>query len=136
MRGQAPSTTRHNGIGRMEFTSLERAVLNWLSGHTDVPELTAQIQMGVAIDRQFTGAGSYTRLSVPGSAPQIPRTSLPVGLTGPFEGPEIFSHELEIPACSLLCVEAGYVSCLEIAGPGIFDHHADEFSLQTPWKNA
>jgi hypothetical protein len=92
----------------VEFTPLERAVLDWIAEHTGDAVLARQIAEAKPVAREFTGSGSYTELEFrPGDAP--PLTG---GLTM-FE-PEIESPQLEHGAGSVLHCKSGFVSTLEL----------------------
>lgn len=56
----------------MQFTSLERAVLDWIADNAvaDVPPLRAMISAARVTGRQNTGVGFYTDISIPTEARQ------------------------------------------------------------------
>ena len=112
----------------MEFTALERAVLDWIASHAKVANLPQQIAVCRPTERELTGVGSYTRLAVPADKPPIesPRIHSPIG--GPwFDGAE----GIHLGGSALLFLdETGYISTLELVANGDhFDGSATGFVL-------
>ena len=112
----------------MEFTALERAVLDWMASHVNVANLAEQIAACRPMERDLTGVGSFTKLAVPAEKPRIdhPRTQSPIG--GPWiEGTE----GIHLGGSSLLFLdEAGYIETLELVANGDqFDESATGFVL-------
>ena len=120
----------------MNPTPLEAAVLSWLRESTATPELVAQLREAVIVSREFSGAGSYTGLAVPAQVPPLPASVKLVGSDGPINGPEVESHELPWPACTMLWFTARKAATLEIAGSGIVDAHPNAFTLSAPTSDA
>ena len=102
----------------MEFTKIEQAVLTWIASHSGSLELQEQLRLAQSIDREYTGAGSYTTLRTSCVTPLLPCTAVPNPSRGPLSGPEIRSAEIENGACSLLWFKEGYIECLELASYG------------------
>ena len=90
----------------------------------------------VIVSREFSGAGSYTSLSVPAEAPSIPPDVELIGKDGPVGGPEVESPELPWPTCTLLWLSERKAATLEIAGSGIVDAHPKEFALSAAPSDA
>ena len=112
----------------MEFTALERAVLDWMASHVNVANLAEQIAACRPTARDLTGVGSYTKLSVPPDKPRIdrPRNRSPIG------GPWIDGTEgIHLGGSSLLFLdETGYIRKLELVANGDhFDECATGFVL-------
>ena len=112
----------------MEFTALERAVLDWIASHAKVAHLAQQIVVCRPTERELTGVGSYTKLSVPTDKPPIerPRTHSPIGEPW-FDGAE----GIHLGGSGLLFLdERGYISTLELVANGDhFDESAAGFIL-------
>lgn len=68
--------------------------------------------------RTYTGAGSYTDLSVPAELARIPEGTLPNAGHGPIFGPDILASELEHGACTQIYCEDGALTFMEIAAYG------------------
>ncbi|MBI4990321.1 MAG: hypothetical protein HZC23_16010 [Rhodocyclales bacterium] len=95
----------------MDLTAVEAAVLDWIAKNTKSKELMEQLASVKAVDREYTGAGSYTTLQTSGF-----RSFEQALQHGPVDGPWFQSPGMEGPACSLLWLEGGVVKCLELAG--------------------
>jgi hypothetical protein len=120
----------------MNPTPVEAAVLARMAESTPMPELAAQLREAVILSREFSGAGSYTTLSVPSEAPSIPLNVELIGRDGPIDGPDVESPELPWPACTLLWLNGRKAAVLEIAGTGIVDTHPKEFTLSSAPSDA
>jgi hypothetical protein len=114
----------------MEFTQLERAVLDWMSEHIHVSNLADQIRAAVPTEREYTGCGSFTTLSVPSDLFRIEATS-------PLNGPVVESDEIEHGGAAILFLDdSGHIATLEMYANG--DHFAEaitEFKL-TAWEES
>ena len=103
----------------MDFTHLERTVLAWIAARASSPELRAQLLAVTPIAREHTGVGSYTELSVPSQCARVPASSMPAGRSrGPVSGPNLEDPMIENCGGSLLWLEEGIVSCLEMFACG------------------
>ena len=120
----------------MKPTPLEAAVLAWLAKENSTPQLRAQLHGAVIVNREFSGAGTYTTLAVPSEASPIPSEVELVGQDGPIEGPEVLSPELPTPAATLLWLTERRAAVLEIAGPGIVEAHPTKFTLSAAPSDA
>jgi hypothetical protein len=112
----------------MEFTALEQAVLDWMASNVNVANLAEQIAACRPTERDLTGVGSYTKLSVPAEKARIerPRTHSPI------HGPWIDGTEgIHLGGSSLLFLdETGYIATLELVANGDhFDESAKGFVL-------
>jgi len=120
----------------MNPTSLEAAVLAWLAEATSTPELSAQLQGAAIVNREFSGAGSYTTLAVPSETSPIPLEVELLGRDGPIDGPEVQSPDLPMPAATLLWLTERKAAILEIAGSGIVETHPTKFTLSAAPSDA
>lgn len=113
----------------MEFTTLEKAVLDWFATRSNVDGLASQIAVCQAQHRELTGVGSFTTLELHQGAPRVD----PVLHDGPVEGP-IIEETKAIPlgGGSLLWLdEGGFIDMLEIYAFGDqFDGSIAEFALR------
>lgn len=112
----------------MEFTVLERAVLDWMASRIDVAHLAGQIAECRPVERELTGVGSYTKLAVSRDKPRIERA----GRKGPIHGPWIDGAEgIHLGGSALLFLdEAGYIEKLELVANGDhFDESVRGFAL-------
>jgi hypothetical protein len=91
------------------LTSLEAALLRWVAAEHQLPALTAQIQNCRVSMREYSGAGFFTTLAVPGGCEPIVKPTI-----GPYDGPEIQAPELSHGAGSLLFVRHGLLYFLEV----------------------
>ena len=104
----------------MEYTQLERAVLDWMSEHVDIPRLKEQIQRAVPTDREYTGCGSFTTLA---ASPDLP----PVECPSPISGPAIEAEGIEYGGGALLCLDdTGHITQLEMYAYG--DHFSESIT--------
>jgi hypothetical protein len=93
----------------MDFTPLERDVLNWIASHVDDPALAEQLKSAQPVSREFTGVGSFTVLKVP---PGLPGVGYRVAPIDPhIESPEI--QEGAGGAGVVLFCDGGQASLLE-----------------------
>ena len=113
----------------MEYTQLERGVLDWMAEHVHVPNLAEQIRAAVPSQREYTGCGSFTTLSVPSDVP-------PVESKSPVDGPVIESEGIEHGGAAMLLLDdSGHIETLEMYANG--DHFAEaitEFKLKA-WES-
>jgi hypothetical protein len=99
----------------MVLTDIEREVLAWIAERTCSSALKDQLGHAFAVDREYTGAGSYTTLATP--VTERATDAMPQDRPrGPIDGPWFQSPAMDGPACSLLWFTNGIVSCLELAG--------------------
>jgi hypothetical protein len=112
----------------MEFTALERAVLNWIIKRVNTPAIVQQISSCWPTERDLSGVGSFTRLALPaGTLPIEART-----VRGPIRGPDIDACDgVEDGGGALLFIdESGRIEMLEIfAYGGYFDSAVARFKL-------
>jgi len=59
----------------MDFTLLEKAILDWIADRSDNAEIRMQIRSAYPAERELTGTGSFTKLAVP---PHVPKTDAKV----------------------------------------------------------
>ena len=90
----------------MEFTLLEKGVLDWIADRSENKEIRLQIRSAYPTTREFTGTGSFTKLSVP---PDIPKSDAKVSME-----PNIDSDELDAGGGCVLFMVDGKVDTLEI----------------------
>ena len=100
---------------KRDLTHIEREVLAWLASRTACEALRAQLATAVVVEREHTGVGSYTDLAVPADAPRIPDRALE---EVPVRGPMLRGEGIDMDALSLLWVEDGAITCLELAAFG------------------
>jgi len=62
----------------MDFTLLEKAILDWIADRSDNAEIRMQIRSAYPAERELTGTGSFTKLAVP---PHVPKTDAKVSYT-------------------------------------------------------
>ncbi|RYG60302.1 MAG: hypothetical protein EON60_07635 [Alphaproteobacteria bacterium] len=117
----------------MEFTPIERAVVDWCAANASCAEVAAQFLSARPTARRYTGVGSYTDLAVPTGISPIPVTAIPKGLDGPLIGPDIVATELELGACTQIYCADGVLTFLEIAAYGdSFPEHLSNVLLERP----
>jgi hypothetical protein len=117
-------------IKMMEYTKLEKAVLDWMIDHIDVPHLSDQILVSSPAKREYTGSGSFTTLSVPADSNRIECPS-------PINGPVIESDGIDLGGAAILFLnESGHLETLEMYANGeTFAETITDFEL-TPWKES
>ena len=93
----------------MQLTALERSLLQWFKEHAPEPALSAQLDAATPSHRKYTGAGLFLDLAVPDSALRVDPA-----VPSPVRGPEISSSVRRHGAGSLLFLENGTVSTLEV----------------------
>ena len=94
----------------MNFTQLERDLINWFVSYSPHPTLAAQLRAASPRSREYTGAGMNLRLAVPESAGQ----PLPAALKSPIRGPQISAPSLPNGGGALLFHAHGVVGLLEV----------------------
>ena len=112
----------------MEFTVLEKAVLDWMAQHSQVPNLARQLAACHQLERELTGVGAFTKLAVPRDLPPIDRMKI----GSPISGPWIEATTgVQYGGSSLLFLDdTGYATELEIAIAGEdFDAFVSTFKL-------
>ena len=108
----------------MEFTPIERDILDWFARESGDPILAEQLKVARPVKRDFSGVGSFTELDVPRDMPRVTFKMAP-SHTEPF----IVAPELKYGASVLLFATDGLVSVLEIAA--IDNSFPESF---TTWK--
>jgi len=98
----------------MEFSALERGVIERILSQPveGMDVVRKQFTAASVTERDYTGAGFYTTISVPRSVPAVPRNeelvkALRDGITG------VASSAPQHAVLFLLWLERGYLSCLE-----------------------
>ena len=94
----------------MTYTNFERDLIEWIIEQLSEPTLATQLRAATVTSREYTGAGLFLRLDVPGSA----RQPLPPGLRSPISGPQIAASSIPNGAGTLLFHEDGIISLLEV----------------------
>jgi hypothetical protein len=114
----------------MECTKLERSVLDWMAKHVCVSNLTNQIRTAVPTDREYTGCGSFTTLSVSADLP-------PIDAASPINGPVIESDGIEHGGAAIIFLKkSGHIETLEMFAFGNqFAEVITDFEL-TPWEGS
>ena len=114
----------------MEFTQLERGVLDWIAEHVDALNLAEQIRVAVPTKREHTGCGCFTTLSVPSELP-------PVESRSPTDGPVIESEGIDHGGAAMIFLnDSGHIETLEMYANG--EHFAEsitEFKLKA-WEES
>ena len=80
----------------MVLSKFERDILASMSTQFQMPELTEQVRVAGCARREYTGAGFFVDLAVPGDVPPV------VGMNNPHAGPQIVSSSLEFGGGTLL----------------------------------
>lgn len=96
-----------------ELNNIEKAVLTWISDHSENSALRAQIASVKFENREWTKVGFHIDISVDRECPAL-------DLSFPLYGPEIESSEIEHGACSLIWREDGYINGIELAAYGSY----------------
>jgi hypothetical protein len=55
----------------MQFSPLELDVLEWIAQHSNDRALARQLAVAQAVERRFTGVGSFTKIRLPSSVPRV-----------------------------------------------------------------
>jgi hypothetical protein len=108
----------------MDFTGLERDVLDWIARELADPIVSRQVKAAIPIEREYTGVGSFTELRVQDE--RAPRTTLGIS---PVD-PNIVSPELSHGGGCVLFFENGLLATLELfAYVGEFPRDLREWTL-------
>ena len=107
-----------------QFTQLEREVLDWMANELSIPNLKEQIRAATFIEREHTGVGSFTEISVSSGLPSV-------NCPSPIIGPTIESDGIEYGGSSILfLVDSGHLDTLEMVANGdSFAESIAEFQL-------
>ena len=106
-----------------EYTQLERAVLDWMADRLAICNLKQQVAAAVVTDREYTGVGSFTILSV---SPDLPALQCP----SPISGPVIEAEGIEHGGGAILFHdETGHITELEMYANG--DRFAESITTFT-----
>ena len=107
----------------MDFTPLERDILDWIAERVEEPALQRQCSAVEPVLREFTGCGFFTSLRVNA---EVPRSHHDRTLGGPC----IESPELEAGGGCVLFLENGYLDCLEVYAHGdVFPERIGSYKL-------
>ncbi|MEM9353070.1 MAG: hypothetical protein AAGA92_08655 [Planctomycetota bacterium] len=111
----------------MEYTELEKSVLEWIAQNIEIPNLSIQIRSAKPCSREFTGCGSFTTLAVPANLPALHCKS-------PIDGPFIESEGIEHGGGALIFLDsAGFIETLEMFANGDhFSQQITDFILRSP----
>ena len=113
----------------MEYTQLERDVLDCMAQHLDVPHLREQIAASVPTSREYTGHGFFTKLNVLGDMPAI-------RVPSPISGPVIEASGIDYGGAAILFLIDGRIDQLELYANGDrFAESVEGFNL-TPWEES
>jgi len=114
----------------MEYTKLERAVLDWMSEHVAIPNLRDQIQAAVPTGREYTGHGFFTTMSVPSEISAVHCKS-------PIDGPVIDAKGIEDGGAAIVFLDdTGHLATLEMYANGDrFAETVTDFELK-PWEES
>ena len=119
-----------NAGGDMELTAVGHAVLDWIANHSPDESMREQLRHVEAMDREFTGVGSFTGLRVRTDAPRVGFRVAPAC-------PLIQSPQLEHGGGSVLFFEDGHAVMLELYAYG--DSFAEDISewrlVSDMWPN-
>ena len=114
----------------IEYTKLEKAVLDWMCEHVAVTNLKAQIKAAVPTKREYTGHGFFITLSVPPETPELQCRS-------PIDGPVIQAKGIDAGGAVIIFLDnSGHLATLEMYANG--DHFVetvDEFELMK-WEES
>src|SRR5947209_1213454 len=101
----------NTGYLAMEFTPIEREILDWFARESGDPILAEQLKVARPVKREFSGGwGSFTELEVPQHMPRVTFKMAPSHIE-----PFIVAPELKYGASCLLFATDGLVSMLETA---------------------
>ena len=107
-----------------ELNKLERAVLDWVSEHSDNSVLASQLESAVLVDREWTKVGFHIDIKVDISCTAVDSSF-------PITGPLIESPSLEHGAGSMIWGKDGFVNGIEMFAYGDeFDEEIHNFTLQ------
>ena len=115
-----------------DFTTLERAVLDWLEETYRNERLTAQVNAATFNRRDWTKVGYYVYFDVPRDLPPLDLNEL--GGSWPVDGPGLKSEEIDHGGDTIFWGSDGYIDCMEMYSFGdYFSEEVREFELQT-WE--
>jgi hypothetical protein len=113
----------------MILNNLENAIFDWVKSKFQEPTLSKQIESLELLKREYTGCGFYLTLKVNQSAPVLNEDFFKERV---IDGPYIQSSGIEDGGGSLLFIENGFISTLELYANGQrFDKDIHEFLLFT-----
>ena len=95
----------------MEFSDLEKEVLNWVAKSSGDENLIEQIGHAQVKEREQSDDGIFIELTYP---KEFKAKSLTTEVKNPIQGPGIKSTNLKHQGSSLVFVADGYASVLEI----------------------
>lgn len=95
----------------MKPTAFEAAVLGAIASDTDDEALRIQLSSAEISEREYTGVGCYSKISV---TPESVRTSASYKARGPLYGPDFQSSATEAGGLTLLWFADGFADTLEI----------------------
>ncbi|MCK4635451.1 MAG: hypothetical protein KAT32_01175 [Candidatus Moranbacteria bacterium] len=103
-------------------TKLEIEIIKWLK--TNQLQLKEQLEKSTIIKREYSGAGFFFEFSVPKNVTKIKNAIKRIN------GPSIKSSLLPNGANSIIFLEDGHISTLEVFGyDNIFPEEINEFKL-------
>ena len=102
-------------MSSIEFTSLERDIIDWLQLHCDDHQVQRQLPHLILRKRDYTGVGFFVHFSIPPNVAPPPDS---VGDSTPLPGPDIASPELDAGAGTAIFLTEGKLDCLEIFAYG------------------
>jgi hypothetical protein len=105
-QNKSGNRNRQKTESNMDFTLLEKAILDWIADRSDNAEIRMQIRSAYPAERELTGTGSFTKLAVP---PHVPKTDAKVSMD-----PNIESDELDASGGCVLFMVDGKIDTLEI----------------------
>jgi hypothetical protein len=118
----------------MKPSAFESAVLERIASGTDDSELKDQLSSVKVLEREHTGVGCYTKISVRAGSD---RTSASYKSGGPLNGPDFESPATEAGGLTLLWFDDGFANTLEICTfTGDFPENHDELSPFTLDRSA
>lgn len=96
-----------------------------MAEHVHIAGLKEQIAAAVATEREYTGCGFFTSLSVP-------QNVSPIGARSPIDGPVIESDAIDHGGAAILFLDhSGYLSELEMYANGDnFAEKVEDFALR------
>ena len=108
----------------IEFTPLERAIVEWFAEHSDDPVLSAKLTASAPSARKYTGHGYFVDL--------VRTEGTRVSDGDPVPGPHIVSSALPDGAGTVLFLVDGHPDMLEIFAYGEgFPEELPDFRLMT-----
>ena len=112
----------------MTPTKLESDILIWVSKNSEDPLVALQAGSAKISDRDYTGTGFFVTLEIPDEIERLPQDSSDIA---PFSGPYIDSDDLAHGGDTVIFVESGAISRLEIFAYGnTFPERLIEYRLR------